>query len=284
MNPVAIFSDSTIDLNPEDIKRYDIHLVPLIVNMEGKDYFDGVTITPDQIYASVEKTGDLPATAAVGPERLKEAYEPFIKKGFDIVFVGIGAALSGTVQASNIAASEFPEGRVYSVDSQNLSSASGILAIKACELRDQGKSAAEIAKSIAEMSNRVSAQFGVERLDYLNKGGRCSGLALMMGTLLHIHPVLKVINGKLIVYKKPRGRSEAFYDEMLEIIKADMPNVDQDIVMVTHAGIGQEAIDYIVSRLGKIVKPKCIHVTRAGAVISSHCGYGTIGILYLKTK
>jgi DegV family protein with EDD domain len=284
MNPVVIFSDSTIDLTAADYKHYQIQVVPLIVNLEGKDYLDGVTITPDQIYASVEKTGHLPATAAVGPERLKEAYEPWIQKGYDVVFVGIGASLSGTVQASHIAGAEFPDGRVYTCDSQNLSSASGLLAIKACALRDQGKSAAEIAAAIAEMAPRVSAQFGVERLDYLNKGGRCSSLALVMGTLLHIHPVLKVVDGKLIIYKKPRGRSEAFYDEMLGIIKADMPHVDQDVVMVTHAGIGEEAIDYIVSRLGKMVNPKCIHVTRAGAVISSHCGFGTIGILYLKTK
>jgi DegV family protein with EDD domain len=103
MNPVVIFSDSTIDLTAADYKHYQIQVVPLIVNLEGKDYLDGVTITPDQIYASVEKTGHLPATAAVGPERLKEAYEPWIQKGYDVVFVGIGASLSGTVQASHIA-------------------------------------------------------------------------------------------------------------------------------------------------------------------------------------
>jgi len=282
MNKVAIFSDSTIDLTVEDYKRLNIHIVPLIVNLEGKDYFDGETITPDQIYQSVEKTGNLPTTAAVGSERLKEAYAPFIKDGYDIVFVGIGAKLSGTVQASFIASQDFPAGRIYTVDSQNLSSASGLLAIKACKFRDEGKSAKEIADELAKIVPLVSAQFGVERLDYLNKGGRCSNLAAMMGRLFHIHPIMKVVDGKLMVYKKPRGKSEAFYDELVSICKSELP-IDGN-VMVTHAGIEQEHIDYLVSRLGKIVDPKLIKVTRAGAVISSHCGWGTIGVLYIRKK
>jgi len=283
MNKVAIFSDSTIDLNQEDYASLNIHIVPLIVNLEGKDYFDGTTISADEIYASVAKTGSLPATAAVGPERLKEAYAPFIKDGYDIVFVGIGAKLSGTVQASYIASQDFPAGRIYTVDSQNLSSASGLLAMRACRLRDEGKSAKQIYDDLTETSSRVSAQFGVERLDYLNKGGRCSNLAAMMGRLLHIHPIMKVVDGKLMVYKKPRGKSEAFYDELVAICKAELP-IEEDHVMVTHAGIEQEHIDYVVSRLSKIVDPKAIKVTRAGAVISSHCGWGTIGILYIRKK
>ena len=286
MGKVVIVSDSTIDLSKEDYARYDLHILPLIVNFEGRSFQDGIDISGDEIYAFVKKTGELPSTAAVGPGRLVEFFSPFIAEGDDIVFVGIGAKLSGTVQAALIAAQEFPVGRIYIVDSKNLSSGSGLLAIRAASLRDKGQSAKQIAEDLTEAAKRLSVQFVLERLDYIHKGGRCSGAAALVGNLFHIHPIAKVIDGKLLIYKKPRGRIETAYDEMLEIFRDDFKKVgvEQNQIMVTHAGCDQSAIDYLVEKLGKIVDPAIIRVTRAGAVISSHCGYGTIGILYIKQK
>lgn len=284
MNKVAIFADSTVDLLSEDYQRLKIIVIPLLVEMDGKTYQDGVDITPEEIYASVAKSGRLPATAAVSPERFIESYKPYVDKGYDCVFIGIGSKLSSTVQASIIAASEFPAGRIYTVDSNNLSSGSGLLVMRACRLRDAGMSAQGIYEDLRETSKRVSTQFGIERLDYMAKGGRCSNFAMTAAHMFHIHPILKIIDGKLIVYKKPRGKSTAFYDELLEICKHEHPIEEEDGIMVTSAGIGQEAVDYIVSRLSKLVDPSKIKVTQAGAVISCHCGFGTIGILYIRKK
>ena len=282
-NKVVVIVDSTVDLNKEHYEKYGMVVLPLIVALNGKEYKDGVDIFPDQIYEAVDGGSELPHTAAVSSYDFEELYRPWIDQGFDVVFVGIGASLSGTVQASNIAAQELPEGRVYTVDSRCLSSGSGLVAIKACELRDQGKSAKEIFDECSEAATRVSAQFGIERLDFMAKGGRCSGFANVMARLFHIHPVLKVIDGKLIVYRKPRGRSQAFYDELINIFDEESP-VEKSHIMVTSAGADKEAYDYLVSKLSERVDPSLIHQSRAGAVISSHCGYGTIGILYFKEK
>lgn len=204
-----------------------------------------------------------------------------IEKGYDIVFVGIGAGLSGTVQACHLAAMDFPEDRIYIVDSKNLSSASGLLALKACDFRDEGLSAKEIYEKVTALTEKASAQFGVETLDYLNKGGRCSNLLKIMGHMFHIHPIMKVIDGKLIVYKKARGKSQAFYDELVDILKHERP-IDDSRVMVTNGGLPDGALDYIIKKLSKYVDPKNIILAKTGAVISSHCGFGTVGILYLR--
>lgn len=281
-NKVKIITDSTVDVNLEEIKKLGVHVQPLIVNLGGVDYFDGENISNDMIYKHVKETGQLPKTAAVSSEVFRDLFSKYIEDGYDIFYVGIGGKLSGTLQAAVIASSELPEGRVFLADSNNLSSATGLLLYKAIKLRDNGLSAKDICSIINKLSNDVSAQFAVDTLDYLHKGGRCSGTVRLFGHLLHIHPVIKVIDGKLVVYRKPRGKYIKAIDEMLEIIQGDMPNVDLDHVFITHTGAKQEYLDYFYNELIKIVPQSCVEITNAGSVITSHCGYGTIGVLYIK--
>lgn len=281
-NKVKIVTDSTVDINIEEIKKLGVFVQPLIVTLGDEDYYDGENITNDMLYAYVDKTGCLPKTAAVSSEVFKTIFRQFIEEGYDVVYVGIGGKLSGTLQAAIIAASELPEGRIFCADSNNLSSATGLLLYKAIKMRDGGFSAKEIYYTINHLANNVSAQFAVDKLDYLHKGGRCSGTVRLFGQLLHIHPVIKVIDGKLVVYKKPRGKYYKAIDEMIEILSADMPNVDLDHVFITHTGAKQEYLDYFYNELKKVVPEECISITLAGSVITSHCGYGTIGVLYIK--
>ena len=284
MNPVVIFGDSTLDLGKDLYKKFNIQIVPLIVREGENVYHDGVDIEPDELYKMVEKNKKLPQTASEGPGAYINAFEPWINKGYDVVYVGIGSQLSSNQSSVNIAAGEFPEGRVYLIDSENLSSASGLLAMKCCKLRDEGKSAKEIQEEVQKLSPLVIGQFCVETLDYLHKGGRCNGLTMLIGNLLHIHPVLRVVNGKLIVYKKIRGKTSKCIDDQVEMMKEDMPNIDMDNIMITSAGADEEVIKYFYDQVAQIVDPSVIRITRAGCVISSHCGYGTIGLLYIKTK
>ncbi|MFA5762429.1 MAG: DegV family protein [Bacilli bacterium] len=282
MNKVVIFVDSTADLNKEHYEQFDIHVVPLLVNIGGKAYKDGEEINSEKLYKLVAEHGELPTTAAVPPFSFIEAFKPYIDNGYDIFYVGIGSKLSATLQSVVLAAQEFEEGRVFYSDSNNLSSGSGLLALKAAKYRDEGKSAFEIKTLIDAHSPKVSSLFAIETLDYLHKGGRCSGTTKVLGKLFHIHPIIKVTDGKLIVYKKPRGRMNAALDELTKELKGHLPNVDLDNIMITHAGIDQPNLDYLVKKIGELVTPSKIVVTNAGAVISSHCGYGTIGVLYLK--
>lgn len=282
MNKVAIFVDSTADLNPEQYKILNINVVPLLVNIGGKAYKDGLEIDSELLYKLVAEHGELPTTAAVPPFTFVEAFQPFIDKGYDIFYVGIGAKLSATLQSVVLAAQEFGEGRVFYSDSNNLSSGSGLLALKAAKYRDEGKSASEIKALIDEHAAKVNSVFAIETLDYLHKGGRCSGTVKVLGKLFHIHPLIKVTDGKLIVYKKPRGKMTAALIELVNELKGHLPNVDLDHIMVTHAGVDQANLDFLVAKLSSLVDPSTILVTKAGGVISSHCGYGTIGVLYIR--
>lgn len=282
MNKVAIFVDSTADLGKEQYNKLDIHVVPLLVNIGGNAYKDGEEIDSTKLYQLVAEHGELPTTAAVPPYTFVEAFKPFIDKGYDIFYVGIGGKLSATLQSVVLAAQEFPEGRIFYSDSNNLSSGSGILALKAVKYRDEGKSAADIKALIDAHAPKVNSLFAIETLDYLHKGGRCSGTAKVLGKLFHIHPIIKVTDGKLIVYKKPRGRMSSALDELAGELKSHLSNVDSDHIMITHAGVEQANLDYLVKKVGALVNPNSVMITNAGAVISSHCGYGTIGVLYLK--
>ena len=282
MNKVIIIADSTVDLTPELIKKHNIVTVPLIVRFDEEIYYDNETITPDELYEKVKIKGELPKTAAVAPQTFIELFKPYIDQGCDILFSGIGAKMSSTIQNAIIASNEFPEGRIFVLDSGNLSTGTGLLILKMCKYRDEGKSAKEIFDLVSPLVTKVSAQFAVDTLEYLHKGGRCSGASKIFGTIFHIHPIIKLVDGGMIVYKKPRGAYKAALNELVNEIKGAYPNVDLDHIFVTHSGMDQNLINYLYEEVSKVVGQDHVYITRAGCVISSHCGPGTIGVLYIK--
>ena len=282
MNKVIIIADSTVDLTPELIKKHNIVTVPLIVRFDEEIYYDNETITPDELYEKVKIKGELPKTAAVAPQTFIDLFKPYIDQGCDILFSGIGAKMSSTIQNAIIASNEFPEGRIFVLDSGNLSTGTGLLILKMCKYRDEGKSAKEIFDLVSPLVTKVSAQFAVDTLEYLHKGGRCSGASKIFGTIFHIHPIIKLVDGGMIVYKKPRGAYKAALNELVNEIIGDYPNVDLDHIFVTHSGMDQNLINYLYEEVSKVVGQDHVYITRAGCVISSHCGPGTIGVLYIK--
>ena len=279
MNKVVIFSDSTCDLMPETIEKFDIKIVPLYVNFKEKVYKDGVDMTPTLLYETVDKTNVMPKTSAASAYDFEQAFRPYIEQGYDVFYTGIGAKLSSSLQNANIASEEFEEGRVYTSDSMNLSSDIGLLVLRACKLRDEGKSAKEIKEEIDILAPKVKGGFVIKTMDYLYKGGRCSALAKVFGTILKIKPFIRVKDGKLYVHKKPRGKFTTAIDVMIEEAINDLPNMDTDYIMVTHS-LGDEYAKYIIDKLKEKTQIPIME-TFAGCVISSHCGKGTIGILYI---
>ena len=282
MNKVMIIADSTVDLTQDMYEKNNIRVVPLSVRFGEDVYLDNVTIVPDELYAKVSEKGELPKTAAIPPQTLIDVFREYIDQGYDILFTGIGAKMSSTIQSAIIASNDFPEGRVFVLNSDNLSTGTGLLVLKMAKLRDEGKSAKEIYDEVSSLVSKVSAQFAVDTLEYLHKGGRCSGASKLFGTLFHIHPIIKVVEGGMIVYKKPRGAYKAALNELVLEIQNDYPNIDLDNVMITHSGLDENLINYLANEVGKIVGEDKIRITRAGCVISSHCGPGTIGVLYIK--
>lgn len=282
MNKVKIIADSTVDLSTELYKKYDIDILPLNVSFGEETYQDGVNITLKELFKKVEEKGELPHTSACSPALFEEVFKKYIDKGMDIVYLGLSSTMSTTFQNAFIAKGDFPEDRIYLVDSKNLSSGTGLLVLKAGRLAQEGKSAKEIAEELEKTVPNVVAQFTIEELEYLHKGGRCSGASKIFGHIFHVRPYIKVVDGNMIVYKKPRGPMKVAINEQLADIKSALPNVDQNAVILCHSGLDEELLKYTKAELDKLIDPKCIYVVEAGCVISAHCGKGCVGILYIK--
>ncbi|MCV2232297.1 DegV family protein [Acholeplasma manati] len=280
MNKVIIMTDSTCDLTKSLIESRGIHVAPLYVNFGDLSYRDGVDLTTEELYAKVDELGFLPKSAAVSPGDFVNEFTPFIEQGFDIVCITIGSKLSGTYQSALIAKDMVDESRIHVVDSNNLSSGVGLVVLKGCDLRDQGLSALDIKNQLDEITPRVRSQFAIQTMDYLYKGGRCSALSAFLGGVLAIKPIIQVNDGKLDVYKKAIGKMTRALDYMLEDYAALYDKIDPDYVMITHS-LAEKSAVYMKEKVAEIGMPKNLYETFAGCVISTHCGKGTIGILYI---
>lgn len=281
MNKIKIIADSTCDLSQEYIKAHDIEIIPLYVTYDGISLKDGIDITVSELYKKVEETGVLPKTSALSVGEIAKTFKKYIDEGYDIFFTGISSSMSSTYQNAIIAAEEISKERIVVYDSKNLSTGIGLQILKAVKLRDEGKSIHEIEEYLTNhIRNNVRAQFLIEQMDYLHKGGRCSALVHFFGKMFHIKPIIRVVDGKMVVYKKPIGKTINACNALLDIIKSDIKSLDLDCVMITST-FAKESETYLYQELSKIVDPSIIMVTEAGCVISSHCGPGTIGILYI---
>jgi len=276
---IKLISDSTCDLSIELLKEHDIDLVPLYVNFDQDSFFDGVNLTTPEMYQMVKERGILPKTAAASPGSFYEVFLKYVHLGMDVIYLGLGSKFSATFQSAHTAKSMIEEGNIYLIDSQNLSSGSGLLLLKAAKLRKEGKSAVEIVTELEKLVPKVRSQFVIDTLDYLYKGGRLNALSAVMGTMLRIKPIIKVRDGVMAVGKKGRGSLKNGIDLMLHEVLTQEEDIDLDFCMITHS-ISDDFTDYIKNQV-KEIPFKNIYVTNAGCVISSHCGKGTIGILYI---
>ena len=281
---VTILVDSTCDLSDVLINQNNIKVLPLHVNFGEETYLDRENITVDELFNKVAKTGIMPKTAAISPARYYEAFKAELDKGNEVVTMGIGSGFSGTYQNANIALDDFTEeeqARIHIIDSRNLSTGTGLLALKACKFRDQGLNGAEIKARVEELVPRVRSMFSIDTLEYLHKGGRCSGTTRLFGTMLKIKPVIRVVDGAMVVAKKPMGKYSRSLQVQLDYVKNDLGNIDEDFMMITHAKAESDA-EYLLEELTKINHGvKNVYETTAGCIVSAHCGPRCIGILYI---
>jgi len=280
MEKIKIISDSTCDLSAELLKKHDIDIVPLYVSFKEESYRDLVDINTDQMYQLVEKHGILPKTSAASPGDFHDVFKKHLDLGYKIIYTGIGSKFSATFTSANLAKEMLESEDIYLIDSQNLSSGTGLLLLKASSYRHIGMSAANIAKELETLVPKVRSQFVIDTLEYLYKGGRVSALSALMGGMLKIKPIIKVRDGMMVVGKKARGLISKGIDMMIEEFMAVPEEVDDEYLMITHSKADKSA-NYIKEKLNGKTKIRNIYETDAGCVISSHCGKGTIGILYI---
>ena len=212
-------------------------------------------------------------------KRFDELVKSYLDEGYEVFYTGIGSKLSSTYANALLAKEDLDTDKVQVCDSGNLSTGIGLLVLKASKFAKEGKNAKQIKNEIDALVPNVRSKFVVESLEYLHKGGRCSGVARFFGTMARLKPVIAVIDGKLDVIAKPIGKRKGL-KVMLDDILENKDNIHNDCVMVTHTYADEDA-SYLKETLKNEMPDTNIEETSAGCVISSHCGKGTIGILYI---
>lgn len=279
---VKIISDSTCDLSPELVNRYDIDILPLHILLGEKEYMDGKNITPDEIFAWSDAHKTTPKTSAPSLADAIEILKPYVEEKREVICFSISSSMSTSGNVMRLAADELEATDLVTViDSANLSTGIGLLVIEAAEMAQAGKSAEEISAKIEKLKSKVRASFVVDTLTYLYRGGRCNAVAAMAGSVLKLHPKIVVENGAMDASKKYRGKLKSVIMSYVKDMEQELKNARSERVFITHSGCEREIVEEVRAYLQSLGVFEEILETRAGGVISSHCGPGTLGVLFI---
>ncbi len=277
MKKIAISLDSACDLSKELIKKYDFKIIPFGVNLGDKFFYDG-EISPEEIFEYADNNKTLPKTNAVNEESFKEHFAKILNDYDAIIHFDISSEMSSAYQNAVNASKNFKN--VYVVDSRTLSTAISLEAIYAKKLTETMDDPAKIVELVKKRIPSVQASFIIERLDYLYKGGRCSGLALLGANLLKIRPEIEVLNGNMKNTEKFRGKMADCVTKYCRATLEKYNHPDKSVIFITHSVADKELVDAakaVVSEYGF----ENVYETTAGCTVSSHCGKNTLGILYI---
>ena len=279
---IRILADSTCDLPKELLSEYNIDIIPLQILLGDREYEDGCGVTPAELFRWSDENKATPKTAACRQETAMAALEKHISAGDEVICFTISEHMSCTANVIRMAAQALEASdRVTVVDSASLSTGNGLLVVHAAEMAQLGATCAEIVKAVEDMKPRVRASFVVDTLTYLHRGGRCSGVAALLGGTLRLHPCISVVNGKMEPGKKYRGKMSRVIASYVEDIMPALLKADPKRVFITHAACSDEIVQSICDRVRALNRFEEIIVTEAGCVISSHCGPGTLGVLFV---
>ena len=276
---IKISMDSACDLREDVVAQYDIGVVPLTIICGNEEFKDGVGFSPKDIFERVE-AGGVCTTAAISVGEYNDLFTEWLADNDAVIHINLSSEISGCHQNAQLAVEDRP---VYVIDSRNLSSGSGMLALKAAELAGQGLDAADIAAHLREMVKTVEASFVIDTLKYLHRGGRCSAVAALGANLLKLKPCIEVTGGKMGVGKKYRGSWDVVILQYIKDKLKGRTDIDYSRIFMTHPpGISQEMLDKIRAVILECGPFEDVQDTLAGCTISNHCGSPTLGVLYCR--
>lgn len=278
---IKIISDSTCDLSSELIQKYGIAITPLSIAL-GEVYLkDGSEIRPDAIYTYVAQTGMLPKTSAVNAEEYRRVFEFWTAQGYDVIQICISSLFSSAYSNACRAAQGFDN--VSVVDSKNLSTGQGLIVLHAAEMTMEGFSQKEIYQSCLRMVPQVEASFVIDTMDYLYKGGRCNALAMFGANLLHLKPCIEVKDGAMLPGEKYRGKIGKVMLEYVEKHLKNRNDIDMHRIFITHTKCDPAEVQAVRNKIMELAPEfEEIIETDAGSTVTTHCGPGTLGILFVR--
>ena len=274
---ICISAESTIDLPQEILDEFSIKTIPFTVVLGTESGFDGV-ITPQTIFDYVDKTGVLPRTSAINEAQFDEYFRALLKDYDAVIHFSLSSEISSACNNAFNAAKELKG--VYVVDSRSLSTGIALEAIYASNLVKEGLSPEEIIAKVQERIPFNQTSFVLATVDYLYKGGRCSGLAKLGAQLFRIRPQIIMADGKMAPGKKYLGKQLSCVESYCKDTLEQFNNPDLSLVFLTHSMATPDMVEAAKKQL-EARGFKRIIITTAGATITSHCGPKCLGILYL---
>ena len=277
MEKIKIITDSTLDLPLDLIREKNIEVLPLLINFGEESYLDGVEINTKEMLEKIKKDNVLPTTAQVTPNRFEEVFKKYLDEGYKIVTLVLSSEMSGTYQSACIAKNMLETDDIVVIDSRNVTSGLGILALKACEFRDNGDSIFEIEEKIKNIIPKVKSSLSFESLENLVRGGRLSKTAGTIGSVLGLRLILEVKDGQMAVKDKVRGSKKALKKVISDFESA---NVDFDSPIV----IDEILNDEIFEGLKKYCEEKNINYVHGivGCTVGIHSGVGACGFFFVE--
>ncbi len=274
---IAVSVETTVDLTDELKNKYDVHTVPFTITLGDTVKYDD-EVTTDEIIDYVTKSQILPKTSAVNEYQFTEHFSSLLKDYDAVIHISLSSEMSSAYANAVSVASKM--NNVYVIDSRTLSTGIALLAIYVKELADEGRPAEEVYEMVKARIPRLEVSFVLSRLDYLYKGGRCSSLTYFGANLLKIKPQIVVRNGKMVTGKKYRGKFNMTVKKYVYDVLNEFGTPDLSKVFITYTTCDEETLNDVKSILTDYGFEN-IMITRAHGTITSHCGEGCLGILYI---
>jgi DegV family protein with EDD domain len=279
---IRMTADSTCDLTPDWIRKYQIGIAPLSVIIDGEVFHDGVDVTPRDIFRAAE-AGKSVRTAAVNTYEYKEFFRKQLEKCDQLVHVCLSSEFSTSYNDAVEASREV--GNVFVVDSRNLSTGSGLLVLEGIKMINDGaEDGAAIAEALRAKADLVDSSFVVRTIDYLRRGGRCSGLEALGAKMLHIRPSIVVADGKMHPGQKYRGRYEHYLKHYIRDLLENDDNIDFSRVVVVHSPSEEGLVRFAIDTVKSYGLFKEVLEAMAGCTICTHCGPDTLGLMFMRKK
>ena len=279
---ILLSADTPCDIGDELKERYQVSLYPLHIILEGKQYTDGLDISPDMLYEAWYERKELPKTAAINPGEYADYFRSLVEQGYDVLHISLGSGLSSSCQNAKLAAEAF-EG-VHVIDSRNLSTGFGHLVCEAGERIRAGMPIEQIVQEVEALVPGVSASFVLDTLEFLHAGGRCSSLAHLSANLLNLKPCIAVQvseGGGMTVGKKYVGKLPRVLKKYVQDQLEGRTDLLLDRVFITHSGIDDAILEDIRTQVLALQPFREVCITRASCTISAHCGPNTLGVLFI---
>lgn len=277
---VAVVTDSTADIPSSLVEQHGITTVPAFVRFGNEEFRDGVDIGTEDFYSRLARDKDVfPTTSQPSPGDFKTVYDSLLEEHDEIISIQISSALSGTYASAVAGAAQAdPSGeRIKNVDSRTASMGTGFIALATKKVLDDGGSAADALATANDMTSRV--QFGgtPDTLEYLQRGGRLKGARALMANILHVRPVLAVVDGEVDVIARPRSHRKAMA-KLISVVVEDHAPLKNLAVMQTDSSARGEAEEVLEELKGEVAPGGMAIAATIGPAIGAHLGTGTIGI------